>query len=124
MFSLNQQKAIELGQTGEKAIRQQNDYDALQVVEYLREFGEELLGANLDTDLKGVIISLRNIGNKAIQKKYENVASVDVKALKTLAELTFREKIFNCTLIFFKSCTGNRKRRGTISDARCCKKCC
>ncbi len=84
MFSLNQQKAIELGQTGEKAIRQQNDYDALQVVEYLREFGEELLGANLETDLKGVIISLRNIGNKVIQKKIENVASVDVDVLKNL----------------------------------------
>jgi hypothetical protein len=103
MFSLNQQKAIELGQTGEKAIRQQNDYDALQIIEYLREFGEELLGANLETDLKGVIISLRNIGNKAVQKKMENVTSVDVEALKVLAELTIGKKFSIALLSFSKA---------------------
>jgi len=103
MFSLNEQKAIELGQAGEKAVRQQNDYDALQNIEYLREFGEELFGANLETDLKRVIISLRNIGNKAIQKKSENVASAVVEVLKTLAELTLEKKFSIALLSFSKA---------------------
>lgn len=86
MFSLNEQKAIELGESGERAIREQNEYDALQYAEYLREFGQELLEGNLEKDLKRVAISLRNIGNKAIQKKIENVASTALSDLNSLSE--------------------------------------
>lgn len=86
MFSLNEQKAIELGESGERAIREQNEYDALQYAEYLREFGQELLEGNLEKDLKRVAISLRNIGNKAVQKKIENVASTALSDLNSLSE--------------------------------------
>jgi len=103
MFSLNEQKAIELGESGEKAIREQNDYNALQYVEYLREFGEELLEASLETDLKRVIISLRNIGNKAIQKRMENVASATVDVLKTLAEPALERNFSNALWSFSKA---------------------
>lgn len=103
MFSLNEQKAIELGESGEKAIREQNDYDALQYVEYLREFGEELLEANLETDLKRVIISLRNIGNKAIQKRMENVAFATLEALRTLAEPSLERNLSNALWSFSKA---------------------
>ena len=100
MFSLNEQKAIELGEAGEKAIREQNEYDALQNIEYLREFGVELLDANLEKDLKRVIISLRNIGNKAVQKRIENVASTTIDVLKSLAEPSL-DKNFSSALWSF-----------------------
>ena len=103
MFSLNEQKAIELGEAGEKAIREQNDYDALQNVEYLREFGEELLEANLEKDLKRVVISLRNIGNKAIQKRMENVASTTIDVLKALAEPSLEKKFSDALWSFSKA---------------------
>ena len=103
MFSLNEQKAIELGEAGEKAIREQNDYDALQNVEYLREFGEELLEANLEKDLKRVVISLRNIGNKAIQKRMENVASTTIDVLKALAEPALEKNFSNALWSFSKA---------------------
>lgn len=57
----------------------------------------------METDLKEVIISLRNIGNKAIQKRIENVASVDVETLKTLAELTLGKKLSTALLSFSKA---------------------
>ncbi len=103
MFSLNEQKAIELGEAGEKAIREQNEYDALQYAEYLREFGEELLEANLETDLKRVIISLRNIGNKAIQKKIENVASTVLNYLESLSETALDKNLSNAMWSFSKA---------------------
>jgi hypothetical protein len=103
MFSLNEEKAIELGEAGEKAIREQNEYDALQNVEYLREFGKELLEANLENDLKRVVISMRNIGNKAIQKKIENVASATIEDLKTLAELSLEKNFSNALWSFSKA---------------------
>lgn len=103
MFSLNEQKAIELGESGEKAIREQNDYDALQYVEYLREFGKELLEANLEKDLKRVVVSLRNIGNKAIQKRMENVASTTLEDLKTLAKPTIEKDFSNALWSFSKA---------------------
>ena len=117
MFSMNEQKAIELGEAGEKAIREQNEYNALQNVEYLREFGKELLEANLETDLKRVVISLRNIGNKAIQKRMENVASTTIDVLKSSCRTCSGEKFLKRPLVFFKSRTGNRKRSGTVPDA-------
>jgi hypothetical protein len=103
MFSLNEQKAIELGESGEKAIREQNEYDALQYVEYLREFGEELLEANLENDLKRVIISIRNMGNKAIQKKIENVASMALNDLKSLSETALDKNFSNAMWSFSKA---------------------
>ena len=103
MFSLNEQKAIELGEAGEQAIREQNDYDALQNVEYLREFGEELLEANLEKDLKRVVISLRNIGNKAIKKKIENVASTTIDVLKALAEPALEKKFSDALWSFSRA---------------------
>jgi hypothetical protein len=103
MFSLNEQKAIELGESGEKAIREQNDYDALQYVQYLQELGVELLEANLETDLKRVVISLRNIGNKATQKKIEDVSSTTVKVLKTLSEPALEKDFSNALWSFSKA---------------------
>jgi hypothetical protein len=103
MFSLNEQKAIELGESGERAIREQNEYDALQYLEYLREFGEELLEANLESDLRRVVISLRNIGNKAIQKKIENVASTSLKDLKSLSEIALDKNYSNTMWSFSKA---------------------
>lgn len=103
MFSLNEQKAIELGESGERAIREQNEYDALQYVEYLREFGEELLESNLENDLKRVVISLRNIGNKAIQKKIENVASTVLSDLKSLSETALDKNFSNAMWSFSKA---------------------
>jgi hypothetical protein len=103
MFSLNEQKAIELGESGERAIREQNEYDALQYVEYLREFGEELLKVNLENDLKRVVISLRNIGNKAIQKKIENVASTVLNDLKSLSETALDKNFSNAMWSFSKA---------------------
>ncbi len=103
MFSLNEQKAIELGTAGEQAIREQNDYDALQNVEYLREFGEELLEAKLEKDLKRVVISLRNIGNKAIQKRIENVAVTTLDVLKALAEPALEKKFSDALWSFSRA---------------------
>lgn len=103
MFSLNEQKAIELGESGERAIREQNEYDALQYAEYLREFGQELLNANLENDLKRVIISLRNIGNKAIQKKFDNVASTVLNDLKSLSEIALDKNFSNAMWSFSKA---------------------
>ncbi len=103
MFSLNEQKAIELGESGERAIREQNDYDALQYVDYLRELGEELLETNLEKDLKRVVISLRNIGNKAAQKKIENVASTTLDVLKTLAEPSLEKEFSDALWSFSKA---------------------
>lgn len=103
MFSLNEQKAIELGESGERAIREQNEYDALQYIEYLREFGEELLEAKLEKDLKRVVISLRNIGNKAIQKKIENVASTVLSDLKSLSETALDMNFSNAMWSFSKA---------------------
>lgn len=103
MFSLNEQKAIELGESGERAIREQNEYDALQDVEYLREFGEELLEANYENDLKRVVISLRNIGNKAIQKKIDNVASAVLNDLKSLSETALNKNFSNAMWSFSKA---------------------
>ena len=103
MFSLNEQKAIELGESGERAIREQNEYDALQYLEYLREFGEELLEANLESDLRRVVISLRNIGNKSIQKKIENVASTSLTDLKSLSEAALTKNLSNAMWSFSKA---------------------
>ncbi|WP_292374848.1 MULTISPECIES: hypothetical protein [unclassified Methanosarcina] len=103
MFSLNEQKAIELGESGERAIREQNEYDALQYVEYLREFGEELLKSNSENDLKRVVISLRNIGNKAIQKKIENVASTVLNDINSLSEVALDKNFSNVMWSFSKA---------------------
>ena len=103
MFSMNEQKAIELGESGERAIREQNEYDALQFVDYLREFGEELLEADLEKDLKRVIISIRNIGNKAIQKKIDNVASTALSDLKSLSETALDKNFSNAMWSFSKA---------------------
>lgn len=103
MFSLNEQKAIELGESGERAIREQNEYDALQYVEYLREFGEELLKSNSENDLKRVVISLRNIGNKAIQKKIENVASTVLNDINSLSEVALDKRFSNVMWSFSKA---------------------
>lgn len=103
MFSLNEQKAIELGESGERALREQKEYDALQYVEYLREFGEELLNANFENDLKRVVISLRNIGNKAIQKKNENVASASLNDLKSLSKTALDKNFSNAMWSFSKA---------------------
>ena len=93
MFSLNEQRAIELGEAGEKAVREQDEYSALQNIEYLREFGQELLEANFESDLKRVIISIRNIGSKGIQKKMDNVTSASLTCLKLCQKLPWK-KIF------------------------------
>ncbi len=103
MFSLNEQKAIELGESGERAIREENEYDALQYIDYLRELGEELLKENLENDLKRVVISLRNIGNKAIQKKIENVASTTLNDLKSLSETALDKNFSNAMWSFSKA---------------------
>jgi len=103
MFSLNEQKAIELGESGEKAVREQNEYDALQYIEYLREFGEELIEANLETDLKRVIISIRNIGSKAVQKRIDAIAANAVQVLKSLAEPALEKKLSNAMWSFSKA---------------------
>ena len=86
MFSINEQKAIELGEAGEKAIREQNEYDALQYIDYLRELGDELLDTSQEKDLKRVAISLRNIGSKASQKNYANPAVASLQVLKYISE--------------------------------------
>lgn len=103
MFSLNEQKAIELGESGEKAVREQNEYDALQYIEYLREFGEELIGSNMEKDLKRVVISLRNIGNKAVQKRIDTVATNAVQVLKSLAEPVLEKNLSNAMWSFSKA---------------------
>jgi hypothetical protein len=103
MFSLNEQKAIELGEAGEKALREQNEYDALQYIEYLREFGEELIESSLETDLKRVVISLRNIGNKAVQKRIDTVASNALRVLKSLAEPALEKNLSNAIWSFSKA---------------------
>lgn len=103
MFSLNEQKAIELGESGEKAVREKNEYDALQYIEYLREFGEELTEANLETDLKRVIISIRNIGSKAVQKRIDPVATSAVQVLKSLAEPALEKNLSNAMWSFSKA---------------------
>lgn len=103
MFSLNEQKAVELGESGERAIREQNEYDALQYVEYLRELGEGLLEENFETDLKRVVISLRNIGNKAAQKKMENVTSTALNELKYLSEIALDKNFSNAMWSFSKA---------------------
>ncbi|KKH97036.1 hypothetical protein EO95_06680 [Methanosarcina sp. 1.H.T.1A.1] len=103
MFSLNEQKAIELGESGEKAVREQNEYDALQYIEYLREFSEELIMANLEADLKRAIISLRNIGNKAVQKKLDTVAANTIQVLKSLAEPALEKNLSNAMWSFSKA---------------------
>ncbi|AKB18743.1 MULTISPECIES: hypothetical protein [unclassified Methanosarcina] len=108
MFSVNQQKAIELGESGEKALREQNEYDALQYIEYLRELGEELLNielpdSNFEADLKRVAISLRNIGNKAVQKRIESVASNAVDVIGTLVEPSIEKDFSNALWSFSKA---------------------
>ena len=103
MFSLNEQKAIELGESGEKAVREQNEYDALQYIEYLREFGAELIEANLETDLKRVIISIRNIGSKAVQKRIDAIAANAVQVLKSLAEPALEKKLSSAMWSFSKA---------------------
>ncbi len=103
MFSINEQKAIELGESGEKAVREQNEYDALQYVEYLREFGEELLSADFETDLKRVAISLRNIGNKAVQKNFGSVASGAVEVVDSLAGSLVEKGYSNALWSFSKA---------------------
>ncbi|AKB54946.1 MULTISPECIES: hypothetical protein [Methanosarcina] len=103
MFSLNEQKAIELGESGERAIREQNEYDALQYAEYLRELGHELLEGNLEKDLKRVIISLRNIGNRAVQKKMDNVASTALNELKYLSDIALDKNFSNAMWSFSKA---------------------
>jgi hypothetical protein len=103
MFSLNEQKAIELGEAGEKAIREKNEYDALQYIEYLKEFGGEMLEEKFETDLKRVVISIRNIGNKAVQKRIEPVASAAVDALRDLAEPALEKNLSNALWSFSKA---------------------
>ncbi|AKB50357.1 hypothetical protein MSBRW_1104 [Methanosarcina barkeri str. Wiesmoor] len=103
MFSLNEQKAIELGESGERAIREQNEYDALQYAEYLRELGHELLESNFEKESKRVVISLRNIGNKAIQKKMDNVASTAINELKYLSETALDKNFSNAMWSFSKA---------------------
>lgn len=103
MFSLNEQRAIELGEAGEKAVREQDEYSALQNIEYLREFGQELLEANFESDLKRVIISIRNIGSKGIQKKMDNVTSTSLDVLKTLSETSLDKNFSNALWSFSKA---------------------
>ncbi|MDI9396055.1 MAG: hypothetical protein QM426_11910 [Euryarchaeota archaeon] len=103
MFSLNEQKAIELGESGEKAVREENEYDALQYIEYLREFGEELIGANMEKELKRVVISLRKIGNKAVQKRIDSVATSAVQVLESLAEPVLENNLSNAMWSFSKA---------------------
>ena len=92
MFSTNEKKAIELGEAGEKAIREQNEYDALQYIDYLKELGDELLDMNQEKDLKRVAISLRNIGNKATQINYAKSAVATLKVLKYISEEAIKQK--------------------------------
>ena len=103
MFSLNEQKAIEFGESGERAVREQNEYDALQYIEYLRELGKELIYADFETDLKRVAISIRNIGNKAVQKGIGNVASGAVEAVDTLAGSCIEKSYSNALWSFSKA---------------------
>ncbi|AAM06358.1 TPA: hypothetical protein HA338_01705 [Methanosarcina acetivorans] len=103
MFSLNEQKAIELGESGEKAVREQNEYDALQYIEYLRELGKELFNGDFETDLKRVAISLRNIGNRAVQKQMETVASNAVEVIGTLADPSIEKNFSNALWSFSKA---------------------
>ena len=69
MFSLNEQKAIELGESGERAIREQNEYDALQYAEYLRELGHEPYSYLFDClpDSFGLKVSFNSQGFKHIR---------------------------------------------------------
>jgi hypothetical protein len=103
MFSMNEEKAIELGEAGEKAVREKDEYIALQNVEYLREFGKELLDADFEKDLRRVVISLRNIGNKAIQKRMDNVASTTIDVLRALAEPALEKNFSNALWSFSKA---------------------
>jgi hypothetical protein len=103
MFSLNEQKAIEFGEAGERAVREQNEYDALQYIDYLRELGEELLGADFETDLKRVAISLRNIGNKAVQKRIGKVASSAAEVVDALAGPSIEKDYSNALWSFSKA---------------------
>ncbi|AKB12264.1 hypothetical protein SAMN02910340_01772 [Methanosarcina thermophila] len=103
MFSMNEQKAIELGESGERAVREQNEYDALQYIDYLREFGEELLNADLEKDLKRVVISIRNIGNKAVQNRMDNVAYTALSELKILSEPALDKNFSNAMWSFSKA---------------------
>jgi hypothetical protein len=103
MFSLNEQKAIELGEAGERAVKEQNEYDALQYLDYLRELGVELLEADMETDLKRVAISLRNIGNKAVQKKIDTVASMALGNIDSLSEAALEKNFSNAMWSFSKA---------------------
>ena len=95
MFTLNEQKAIELGEAGIKAASERNEYEAIQDIDYLRELGEELIKTDLEKESKTVAVYIRNIGAKAAQKRVEEPASAAIEALKVLSEMAIEKDYSN-----------------------------
>lgn len=95
MFTMNEQKAIELGEAGIKAASERNEYDAIQNIDYLKELGEELIKADLEKESKMVAVYIRNIGTKAAQKRFEEPATAAIEALKELSEMAIEKSYSN-----------------------------
>lgn len=95
MFSINEQKAIELGEAGIKAASEGNEYIAIQNIDYLRELGVELIKEDFETESKTVAVYIRNIGTKAAQKKFEEPANAAIGALKELSEMALEKSYSN-----------------------------
>ncbi len=95
MFSINEQKAIELGDAGIKAASEGNEYVAIQNIDYLRELGVELIKEDFETESKTVAVYIRNIGIKAAQKKFEEPAITAIGALKELSEMAIEKDYSN-----------------------------
>lgn len=95
MFTINEQKAIELGEAGIKAASERNEYDAIQNINYLKELGEELIKADLEKESKMVAVYIRNIGTKASQKRFEEPANAAIEALKELSEMAIEKSYSN-----------------------------
>ncbi|MDD3041769.1 MAG: hypothetical protein PHV51_02760 [Methanosarcinaceae archaeon] len=91
IFSINEKRAIELGNAGVNAARDNKEYEAVQNIEYLKELGEELIREKYEKDSKTVAISLRNIGSKAAQNKIEETAITAIKALRELSDQAFEK---------------------------------
>ena len=62
-----------------------------------------MLEGDFENDLKRVIISLRNIGNKAVQKKMDNVASTALNELKYLSDIALDKNFSNAMWSFSKA---------------------
>ncbi len=95
MFTMNEQKAIELGEAGIKAASERNEYDAIQNIDYLRELGVELIKGDLEKESKMVAVYIRNIGTKAAQKRFEEPATAAIEALKELSEMSLEKGYSN-----------------------------